>query len=96
MPRLVLPILLMAAALTQPAAAAPPASERALMLELRVPLAGDADALAWRPRSPFARRPAAADGFSGTDIANNLAEGWWGIGILAVGGAWWLYQENKD
>lgn len=71
--------------------AQPPVRERALMLHLTVPLTGSADRPAWRPVRPAPRRD-----FSGADIATNLSEGWWGIGILAVGGAVWWYQDQKD
>ena len=89
------PLLLLAALLALPgtAAAAPPLPERGVMLRLTLPLSGGADRLAWRPQRPLS---APADRFSGSDVASNLSEGWWGIGILAVGGAVWLYQANRD
>ena len=85
-------LLIAALAAAWPAAAAPPpAAERAITLRVTLPLAGGADRPAWRPLAP---RPPAR--FSGSDVAKNLAEGWWGIGILAVGAGVWLYQERTD
>ena len=89
-------LVLAALAAAAPAAAAPPLAERTLMVRVTVPLAGAADRPAWRPRPPFSRGRSAASTFTGSDIAKNLSEGWWGIGILAVGGAVWLYQDQRD
>jgi hypothetical protein len=90
------PLMLLAALLILPATAAaapPPVPERAVMLRVTLPLSGGPDRPAWRPHRPS---PNAPERFSGSDVATNLSEGWWGIGILAVGGAVWLYQENRN
>jgi len=86
MRRLLLLAALLAAA---PAAAAPPPAPRAtVMLRVTVPLDGAADRPAWQPTRP-------SRAFTGSEVAKNLSEGWWGIGILAVGGAVWLYDKNR-
>lgn len=89
-------LLMLATLLALPgtaAAAPPPLPERAVMLRVTLPLNGGADRLAWRPQRPL---PGPAGRFSGSDVATNLSEGWWGLGILAVGGAVWLYQDSRD
>jgi len=88
--RWLLPLILLAGSV--PAAnAGPPQPERPVMVRFSVPLTGGADRPAWEPV-----RPEPPSRFTGADIAKNLSEGWLGIGILAVGGAVWVYQANTD
>lgn len=64
------------------AAAAPPVhapASRPVMVRITVPLGG--------PEEPG--RPGPADSW----VMDNLAEGWVGVGILAVGGGVLLYRE---
>jgi len=81
---------LLAAALTLPAPAAGAGAQAPVpMLRLTLPLAGEADRPAWRPRP--------ARSMSGRHILSNLDEGWLGVGILAAGAGVLIYQEvEKD
>ncbi|MFA9459894.1 hypothetical protein [Thiohalorhabdus methylotrophus] len=80
-------LLLLAALLTAlPAAAEPPRSpDRGVLLQVTIPLGGQAETNPWRPR-----RGQALDA---SYVLKNLSEGWWGVGILAVGGGVLLYDH---
>ncbi len=78
-------LALLLAAGTGRAAAAPPlnpAACRPIMVRITVPLGGPEE-----PPSPGPSHPWVMD---------NLTEGWWGIGILAVGGGVLLYRELEE
>ena len=77
---------LLAAALTLPTPALADSPQTAVpMLRLTLPLAGEADRPAWRPRP--------ARSMSGRHILGNLDEGWLGVGILAAGAGVLIYRE---
>jgi len=69
-----------------PVMAAPPAaSDHGVMVRITIPLGGQSNAGGWPPEQGQA--------LDAGYVLKNLTEGWWGVGILAVGGGVLLYDH---